>query len=85
MKVLVNGGLNLSELNGWWGEAYSLEVGWAIGDGQEHQEDDTAWNAVEAEQLYGLLENPIVPSFYDGTILVFLRRGLRKCAGVWLA
>ena len=39
MKVLVNGGLNLSELDGWWAEAYSPEVGWAIGDGQEHGED----------------------------------------------
>jgi glycogen phosphorylase len=65
MKVLVNGGLNLSELDGWWAEAYSPEVGWAIGDGQEHKEDDTAWDAAEAEQLYGLLENQIVPSFYD--------------------
>ncbi|MBV8054356.1 MAG: alpha-glucan family phosphorylase [Deltaproteobacteria bacterium] len=64
MKVLVNGGLNLSELDGWWVEAYSPEVGWAIGDGREHGEDDTAWDAVEAEQLYGLLENQIVPSFY---------------------
>jgi starch phosphorylase len=39
MKVLVNGGLNLSELDGWWAEAYSPEVGWAIGDGQKHGED----------------------------------------------
>ena len=33
MKVLVNGGINLSELDGWWAEAYTPEVGWAIGDG----------------------------------------------------
>jgi starch phosphorylase len=65
MKVLVNGGLNLSVLDGWWAEAYSLEVGWAIGDGQERGENDSAWDAVEAEQLYGLLEDQIVPSFYD--------------------
>ena len=44
MKVLVNGGLNLSELDGWWAEAYSPEVGWAIGDGKEHG-DDPAWIA----------------------------------------
>ncbi len=44
MKVLVNGGLNLSELDGWWAEAYSPEVGWAIGDGKEHGEDP-AWDA----------------------------------------
>jgi starch phosphorylase len=65
MKVLVNGGLNLSELDGWWAEAYSPEVGWAIGDGREHGENDSVWDAVEAGQLYGLLENQIVPSFYD--------------------
>ncbi len=48
MKVLVNGGLNLSELDGWWAEAYTPEVGWAMGDGQEHG-DDPAWDAAEAE------------------------------------
>jgi starch phosphorylase len=64
MKVLVNGGLNLSELDGWWAEAYSPEVGWAIGDGKEHG-DDPAWDARDAEDLYGLLEQEIVPAFYD--------------------
>jgi starch phosphorylase len=63
MKVLVNGGLNLSELDGWWAEAYSPEVGWAIGDGQEHG-DDPAWDAVEAGALYELLERHVVPEFY---------------------
>jgi len=63
MKVLVNGGLNLSELDGWWAEAYSPEVGWAIGDGREHGEDPH-WDASEAEALYGLLEHEIVPEFY---------------------
>jgi starch phosphorylase len=64
MKVLVNGGLNLSELDGWWAEAYSPEVGWAIGDGKEHG-DDPAWDAVEAESLYALLEREVVPEFYE--------------------
>jgi starch phosphorylase len=63
MKVLVNGGLNLSELDGWWAEAYSPEVGWAIGDGNEHG-DDPSWDAAEAESLYGLLEGQVVPEFY---------------------
>ncbi len=63
MKVLVNGGLNLSELDGWWAEAYTPEVGWALGDGQEHH-DDPAWDAVEAEALYGLLEREVIPEFY---------------------
>jgi starch phosphorylase len=64
MKVLVNGGLNLSELDGWWAEAYAPDVGWALGDGLEH-DSDPAWDAYEAEQLYTLLENEIIPEFYD--------------------
>jgi starch phosphorylase len=64
MKVLVNGGLNLSELDGWWSEAYSSEVGWAIGDGQEHGEDP-AWDETEAEALYALLEHEVIPEFYE--------------------
>jgi len=63
MKVLVNGGINLSELDGWWAEAYTPEVGWALGDGHEHG-DDPAWDAVEAETLYDLLEREVIPEFY---------------------
>jgi starch phosphorylase len=64
MKVLANGGLNVSELDGWWAEAYTPAVGWAIGDGREHGED-SAWDATEVENLYTLLEQQIVPEFYD--------------------
>jgi starch phosphorylase len=63
MKVLVNGGLNISELDGWWAEAYTPEVGWALGDGREH-DADAAWDAHEADQLYTLLEEEVVPAFY---------------------
>jgi starch phosphorylase len=63
MKVLVNGGLNLSELDGWWAEAYTPEVGWALGDGKEHG-DDPAWDASEAESLYEIIENQIAHEFY---------------------
>ena len=63
MKVLVNGGLNLSELDGWWAEAYTPEVGWALGDGQEHG-DDPAVDASEADALYDLLEGAVIPEFY---------------------
>jgi starch phosphorylase len=63
MKVLVNGGINLSELDGWWAEAYTPEVGWALGDGQEHG-GDPAWDAREAEALYDLLEHEVIPEFY---------------------
>ncbi|MBV9769787.1 MAG: alpha-glucan family phosphorylase [Bryobacterales bacterium] len=64
MKILANGGMNLSELDGWWAEAYSPEVGWAIGDGKEHG-DDPAVDAAEAEALYALLEREIIPKFYQ--------------------
>jgi starch phosphorylase len=77
MKVLVNGGLNLSELDGWWAEAYSPEVGWAIGDGKEHG-DDPAWDRTEAEAVYAALENEVIPEFYErnekGLPLKWLRR-----------
>ena len=64
MKVLVNGGINLSELDGWWAEAYTPEVGWALGDGQEHG-DNPAWDASEADALYDLLEREVIPEFYS--------------------
>jgi starch phosphorylase len=63
MKVLVNGGLNVSELDGWWAEAYEPHVGWAIGDGREH-DSDLSWDVAEAIQLYELLENDLIPLFY---------------------
>ncbi len=64
MKVLVNGGLNLSVLDGWWAEAYTPDVGWAIGDGAEHGEDP-AWDRADAEALYAVLEDKIIPEFYS--------------------
>jgi starch phosphorylase len=64
MKTLVNGGLNFSELDGWWAEAYSPQVGWAIGDGLEHG-DDPIWDNIEAETMYSLLEQEVVPEFYE--------------------
>lgn len=53
MKVLANGGLNLSQLDGWWAEAYAADLGWAVGDGLEHEPEH---DAADAEQLYRLLE-----------------------------
>jgi glycogen phosphorylase len=64
MKVLVNGGLNLSVLDGWWAEAYAPSVGWALGDGREHGEDP-AWDDIEASQLYDLLESRVISEFYS--------------------
>lgn len=64
MKVAANGGLNLSILDGWWAEAYTPDVGWAIGSGESY--DDLEYqNAVESQALYDLLEKEVVPLFYD--------------------
>ena len=63
MKVLVNGGINVSELDGWWAEAFTPEVGWALGDGMDHEGDQT-WDATEARELYDLLECEVIPEFY---------------------
>ncbi|MFZ1072858.1 MAG: alpha-glucan family phosphorylase, partial [Verrucomicrobiia bacterium] len=64
MKVLVNGGINLSELDGWWAEAFVPDLGWALGDGQEHG-NDPSWDAAEAEALYERLEREVIPEFYN--------------------
>jgi starch phosphorylase len=76
MKLLANGGLNLSILDGWWDEAYDREVGWAIGNGEEYDNPEYQ-DQVESEALYHILENDVVPLFYD-----------RDAAGIprgWLA
>jgi starch phosphorylase len=64
MKVLPNGGLNLSIRDGWWAEAYAPEVGWAIGDEREDADSDYQ-DARDAESLYALLEQEVIPLFYD--------------------
>ncbi len=69
MKVLVNGGLNVSTLDGWWAEAYQPGLGWAITSAdhatQENLEEKTTHgDAEDAEQLYQLLETQIIPLFY---------------------
>lgn len=59
MKVLVNGGLNLSVRDGWWAEAYEPGVGWVVEDG-EAQGD-----AADLRSLYARLEDEVIPTFYD--------------------
>ena len=63
MKVLGNGGLNLSILDGWWDEGYRGEAGWAIGGGEEY-EDQAYQDYVESNALYTMLEGEVVPLFY---------------------
>jgi len=72
MKVLVNGGLNLSTLDGWWAEAFDPACGWALGDGLEHPEGE--WDRREAGQLYTLLEQEVVPAFFERDALGLPRR-----------
>jgi starch phosphorylase len=66
MKAAANGALNLSVLDGWWDEAYTPETGWAIGRGEEYDDDQVAYqNQVEANALYDLMEKEIVPLYYE--------------------
>ncbi len=79
MKIAVNGGLNLSILDGWWVEGNELAVdnGWAIGSGEEYT-DLTYQDEVESRLLYELLERDIAPAFYqrdaDGLPREWIRR-----------
>ncbi len=63
MKAVVNGALNLSILDGWWDEAYTPEIGWAIGAGEDY-EDEEMQNKIESDALYDLLEKDVIPIFY---------------------
>ncbi|MGD8818963.1 MAG: alpha-glucan family phosphorylase [Anaerolineae bacterium] len=66
MKATANGAPNLSILDGWWDEGYSPETGWAIGQGEEYDEDQFEYqDKVEANAIYDLLEKEIVPLFYE--------------------
>ncbi len=68
MKVIYNGGLNFSILDGWWAEGYDPAFGWAIGNGEEYPEYE--WDHqdfVESEALYNILEHDIIPLYYDRT------------------
>jgi glycogen phosphorylase len=64
MKLLPNGGLNLSVLDGWWAEAYDREVGQAIGRGEDYDNDEYQ-DAVESDALYNLLEKDVTSLFYE--------------------
>jgi len=63
-KVVLNGGLNLSTLDGWWAEAYDGNNGFAIGEGHEHA-DAQQQEEIDADSLYQTLEQEVIPLFYD--------------------
>ena len=75
MKAAANGCLNCSTLDGWWDEIYTPEIGWGIGQRQEHT-DLEFWDDIEAQELYSLLEEQIVPTFYD--------RGVERMPRKWI-
>ncbi len=64
MKAAINGVLNLSVLDGWWCEGYSEKRGWRIGNGEEYSDHDYQ-DTVESQALYNILENDVIPCFYD--------------------
>lgn len=89
MKACVNGGLNLSILDGWWVEGYAQDNGWAIGAGEEYT-DLTYQDDIESRATYDLLEQEIVPQFYtrsgDGLPRGWLRmmkRSMTVCCPVF--
>jgi len=64
IKAAANGVLNLSILDGWWAEAYTPEVGWSIGHGEVY-EDRNYQDHIESNALYNLLEQEVIPLFYQ--------------------
>ncbi|MBK5095512.1 MAG: alpha-glucan family phosphorylase, partial [Deltaproteobacteria bacterium] len=64
MKAAANGGLNVSILDGWWSEGYAPDTGWAIGSGEVYKNAEEQ-DQFECEVLYNLLENEIIPLFYE--------------------
>ncbi|MBN1847031.1 MAG: alpha-glucan family phosphorylase [Deltaproteobacteria bacterium] len=64
MKALANGSLNLSVLDGWWDEGYHRAYGWAIGHGEVYQ-DHKVQDEIESLDLYNILEEEIIPLYYQ--------------------
>src|SRR4030042_1864490 len=74
-KVVPNGGITISVLDGWWDEAYNTDNGWAIGNGRA--DDDLAYqDEVESLFLYNILDKEVKPAFYN--------RGLDGLPNEWV-
>lgn len=63
-KVAVNGGINLSVLDGWWAEGYQRGNGWTVGDIRDYK-DEAVQDADDSDSLYSLLEEEIIPLYYQ--------------------
>ena len=61
----INGGVNLSILDGWWAEGFRGDNGWAIGDETHRARTPAAQDRADAESLYRLLEDEVVPRFFE--------------------
>ena len=84
MKVLANGGLNFSELDGWWAEAWSDEVGWALGDGREHGDDRMRAGMMRKQSGFTICSNTkLFRRFMRGMSGVCRRSGSTGCSRVW--
>lgn len=64
MKATMNGVLNFSVLDGWWAEAYRCDLGWAIGRGEDY-EDESLQDTIESNAAYEMLEKDLIPTFYE--------------------
>lgn len=64
MKAVMNGVMNFSVLDGWWCEGYKPGAGWALPEHDTYT-DDALQNELDAETIYNLLENELVPTYYD--------------------
>jgi starch phosphorylase len=65
MKAALNGGVNLSILDGWWAEAYRPEVGFAIDGGASAGSSEAEQDEADAEALFAVLEQQVLPAFYE--------------------
>ena len=77
MKIVIHGGLNLSILDGWWREGYNGENGWGIGD-DSHVDDVEEQDRIDLENLYQLLEESVIPTFYDRDEFGIPRKWLQR-------
>ena len=85
-KAALNGVPNLSVLDGWWAEGFDGDNGWAIGEAREYK-NETVQDDADAASLYNLLEDEIVPAFYDrdeaglpARWLDVMKESIRSCA-----
>jgi glycogen phosphorylase len=91
MKVCINGGLNLSILDGWWCEASSGDNGWAIGAGEEYSDGDRTYqDDIESRAIYDLLEQEIVPMYYNRSTdglprgwINYMKQSIKTCCPVF--